>query len=289
MAGARSFLPRFAPSGWPSPFGETRHTVVCTIVVLSRVHPDAGLVALANRDEFYDRLAEPPQILDEDAGVVGGRDVAAGGTWMGATRGGFFVGLTNQRTWGGADRALVSRGTVALEALKRGSVDGVRALLAEVEPSDYNPFNLIYGDHQGVDVAYAGREGIERHALSPGIHVLTNDRMGSPDFPKADRARVLAEKLAPLGVDWPRVQGLLADHALPDADALPDPPSDSIFTAELIQRLQALCIHTPLYGTRSATAIVSDGGEVLDYRFADGPPCQAPLTSVRHLFAAAVG
>jgi len=152
-----------------------------------------------------------------------------------------------------------------------------------------NPFNLIYGDHDGVEVAYASRDGIERHALPPGIHVLTNDRIGSSDFPKADRARQLAEELPRTGFDWPEVRGVLADHALPDPTTLGDPPAGSIFTAELLQRLQAICIHTPVYGTRSATAIVADRGAVLDYRFADGAPCEAPLTSVRHLFDRPLG
>lgn len=259
---------------------------MCTIVVLSRVHPRVGLIVAANRDEFYDRPAEPPQVLDPDTGIVGGRDGSAGGTWMGASPNGFFVGLTNQRTWGGADRTLASRGTVALDALRRCSTEGVRALLDSLDPSRYNPFNLIYGDPSHVEVAYVRSDGVERQPLGPGVHVLTNDRMGSPDFPKANRAGALAQPLrdADGGRRWSDVRRLLGDHDLPDASALSPPPAGSLFTTEIVRALQAVCIHTPTYGTRSATGIVADERGLADYRFADGPPCRAPLVSVRNLF-----
>jgi uncharacterized protein with NRDE domain len=263
---------------------------VCTIVVWSRVLPGAELVVLANRDEFYARPSEPPQVLDAESGAVGGRDVTGGGTWMGATPSGFFVALTNQRTWSGADRSRESRGAVALEALRRGSTEGVRGLLEELEPSDYNPFNLIYGDHRALSVAYARSDGVEHVDLPPGIHVLTNDRIGSPDFPKAARALSLAASITALRTeeDFQLAQRLLADHQTPRRESLPQPPPDSPFTAELVEALQAICIHTPIYGTRSAAALVADARGVLDYRYTDGPPCVAPLECARHLFETSV-
>jgi uncharacterized protein with NRDE domain len=259
---------------------------VCTILVFSRARPEAGLVVLANRDEFYARPTAPPRVLDPDTGAVGGLDLVSGGTWMGATPSGFFVGVTNQRTWHFPGPAPKSRGQVALDALREGSREGVATLLSRIDPAEYNPFNLIYGDAAGVEVAYARKSGVERHSLGPGLHVLANDRIGSPDFPKTDRARALASELdTPLrGEGLRQARHLLADHATPPRDQLPVPPDGSPLTIEFVEALQALCIHTPEYGTRSSTVIIANEGALLDYRYADGPPCQASFESVLHLF-----
>ena len=77
------------------------------------VGPD--LVVAANRDEFYGRPSAPPSEIEP--GVVAGRDLVAGGTWLGMNRHGLFVAVTNRnapvRT---ADAR--SRGLLALEALR---------------------------------------------------------------------------------------------------------------------------------------------------------------------------
>jgi uncharacterized protein with NRDE domain len=180
-----------------------------------------------------------------------------------------------------------SRGHLVLEALRSGSVQGIRELLARIDPADYLPCNLAYGDGEQLEVAYLrGTEpAIERVTLGPGLHVLANDRLGSPEFPKAER---LAERARPhLGRPWPELRAtlaeLLADHTLPELERIPPPPPGSPFSRELLVQLQALCIHTPAYGTRSATLAAIVPGELPDYHTAEGPPCQTRFISHRHL------
>jgi hypothetical protein len=48
----------------------------------------------------------------------------------------------------------------------------------------------------------------------------------------------------------------------------------------MLQRLQALCIHTPTYGTRSATVLALEPGRVAHYLYADGAPCRTPFVEV---------
>jgi uncharacterized protein with NRDE domain len=260
---------------------------VCTIVVLHRTHPEHPLVVAANRDELYAREALSPRPLDEDPRVVAGVDCEHGGTWMGVHASGLFVGLTNQRTWHFGERAPRSRGEVALDALRTGSPEGVRAVLASIDPREYRSFNLIYGDAGGVEVAYARRDRAEVSvdALAPGLHVLANDRMGSPHFPKSRRA---AELAGAAGVGpWPEtvsaLRAMLADHELPAIDSVPAPPADADVTHALARELQAVCIHTPFYGTRSSTILALDHGRVARYLFADGSPCRAPHVDITHL------
>jgi hypothetical protein len=52
------------------------------------------------------------------------------------------------------------------------------------------------------------------------------------------------------------------------------------WTREYARELQALCIHTPVYGTRSTSLVALAPDRVVDYWYVDGPPCQAAATSV---------
>ena len=70
---------------------------MCLILVAYRCHPGYRLLVAANRDEFYDRPATPLAFWDDAPQVMAGRDLKAGGTWLGITRTGRFAALTNYR------------------------------------------------------------------------------------------------------------------------------------------------------------------------------------------------
>jgi uncharacterized protein with NRDE domain len=261
---------------------------VCTIVALKGVSPHYPLIVAANRDEYYARPASRPAIVHEAPRVVAGLDLTKHGTWMGANEHGIFCAVTNQRTYHRPDPKRLSRGKVVLEALAQRSVGAIDELLQTLDPGDYNAFNLMYGDADALRVAYA-REDHDRIEIAPltdGISVLANDRMGSPEFPKADRALELVRPH--VGEPWdtlaPALARMLADHDKPPMEALLDPPSEAIFDKALLRELQAICIHTPLYGTRSATILALECGRVAHYLFAEGSPCTAKLEELA-LFA----
>lgn len=74
-----------------------------------------GLTVAANRDEALARPSAPPAEIE--AGIVAGRDLEAGGTWLGLNRHGLFVAVTN-RNHPARSRGMISRGSLALEALR---------------------------------------------------------------------------------------------------------------------------------------------------------------------------
>ena len=248
---------------------------MCTIVAAFGLRVDAPLVLLANRDEAYGRPSLPPRVIE--AGLVGGVDVAARGTWLGVTKGGFVVGVTNQHTTVPPDPDKRSRGQLVLELLRAGTADAARTVLLGVDVRRYNPFNLLFGDAYTLYVAYARDEAkAVVEPLAAGLHVLANDRIGSPRYPKADRARALVAPylggtLTALEQALPAVLG---DHTLPEAEVVPESP----LGPELSRAIQALCIHTERYGTRSSTFLaLGPSGSPLRYAFADGPPCTTPF------------
>ncbi|MFW5875810.1 MAG: NRDE family protein [Myxococcota bacterium] len=260
---------------------------MCTIVVIHGLHSELDTVVAANRDEFLARDARPPEVLREAPRVVGGVDEAKGGTWMGATDRGTFAALTNQRTWSEPDRALRSRGEITLGLLAAGSAAAMVDFAKSLDVTAYNAFNVMFGDARHVYVAYGrpDRRRADVHRLEPGVHVLVNDRMGSPEFPKADRARQLTEPH--VRRPWPALQEaltrMLSDHSTPPPEVLSHPPEASEWPKELLVRLQALCTHTELYGTRSAAILGLSPGRVERYLHAEGPPCTASFESVVHL------
>lgn len=261
---------------------------MCTIVILRHIHPEWPLVLAANRDELYARPAAGPQVLSPAPRIVGGRDLERQGTWMGVTDGGFFVGLTNQRGSANLTRAPRSRGEVVLRALRTGGVEGVDRYLAGLDAREYNPFNLLYGDAAVLRVAYArpDSERIVPEDVPPGVHVLPNDVLDTPALPKVARARTLAEKAA--RKPWPEtvqaLQAALADHLLPERTPELLPEEEGLpELRERIRQYQALCIHTPGYGTRSSAIVALAPGRVAHYLSSDVAPCQGPYQDVTPL------
>jgi uncharacterized protein with NRDE domain len=266
---------------------------MCTLIALHRVHAVYPLVVAANRDELYARRSTGPTLLRDAPRVVGGRDEEKGGTWLGVSQHGFFVGLTNQRSFTPPDPALRSRGEVVLAALAEPGVVAAVGFLNALDGRQFNGFNLLVGDANALFVAYArpDQARLEIHALAPGIWALPNDRLHSPDFPKADRAVELARPLA--GLPWPELvpaaQAVLGDHVVPPMPPAPKERLPAWLSLDDLPRLQALCVHTPAYGTRTAALFAFSERGLEQYFSAEGPPCQTALTAHPELVSALAG
>src|SRR5262249_54480452 len=155
---------------------------MCTIGVLFGV-TDPPLILAANRDELYSRPTRPPEMLAP--GIAGGVDVLSGGTWLAVRRDGRFAAVTNQRSLDATlpPAGLRSRGLAVREL---AAADDPDKYVAVLDPRSYASMNLLWGDANGVSIAYCrqatGEREIER--LAPGVHVLCNDRLNAPGFPR---------------------------------------------------------------------------------------------------------
>lgn len=261
---------------------------MCTIVVLNGVRADYPVVLATNRDEFFARLTSGPMRILEVPRTVGGLDMVKRGTWMGVTREGLFVAVTNQRTMQPPDPSKRSRGEVVVKALKLNNRDAITRMLGELDGRDFNSFNLMWGDAEKVFAAYA-REGeaqIEIETVPRGIHVLPNDRLDHAEFPKVKRAKRLVEPYANASFDAlaAALKKMLADRQLPDLDDVPMLPQGAPISRETLRELSALCVRTPVYGTRSSSVVALARGSVGYYAYSEAPPDRGVFQDVLHLF-----
>jgi len=254
---------------------------MCTIAFLVEVVAGAPLVVVANRDEMYARPTRPPERLGP--ALVGGFDVLSHGTWLAVHGRGRFAAVTNQRALAVAPPGLRSRGLAVKEL---AAADDPDAYVAALDPTQYASMNLVWGSARGVSIAYARHEGaLDIVQLAAGVHVLCNDVLGAPGFPRGDRLR--AAIVAAAGAGWPAImpalQTALADHTRV-------PPGDvpaSHLAPELARELTATCIHGDHYGTRSSTLLALGPDHVIDYRYTEGPPCTSPLRDAMPILEAA--
>ncbi|ROR34601.1 NRDE family protein [Inmirania thermothiophila] len=224
---------------------------MCLILVAHRAHPRWPLVIAANRDEFRDRPAAPAAWWREDARVLAGRDLAAGGTWLGVRRDGRWAAVTNVRE-GRRGRHPRSRGELVARYLLGDAPP--RAFLAEALAGGaaYGGFNLLVATPD--EVLYGSNRGHGIHALAPGVHGLSNGRLDAP-WPKVRRGREGLRAL--LAGEGPRVEALmalLADRREAPPEALPD----TGVGPERERRLSPLFIVGADYGTRCSTVLVVD-------------------------------
>jgi uncharacterized protein with NRDE domain len=165
---------------------------MCLAAMAIAQHPRFPWVLASNRDEFFHRLAAPlawwqPEGADPDqsGAVLSGRDLSAGGTWLGLTRDGRLALVTNVREPGRFDPAAASRGVLVMQALtgtSLGPQDAVGLLGAANVPR--NGYNLLVADLRQLHTAWASnRPAPQTRALGAGLFGLSNAALDSP-WPK---------------------------------------------------------------------------------------------------------
>ena len=151
---------------------------MCLILVAARVHPGFPLIVAANRDEYHARPSESAGFWKDRPGILAGRDLEAGGTWMGVSRSGRFAAVTNYR--GGRDaNAVESRGALVTRFLE--GIASARAYVSDVaqRAKSYSGFNLFADD--GSELWWCtNRDGAPRH-LDGGVYGLGNFQLDTPE------------------------------------------------------------------------------------------------------------
>jgi uncharacterized protein with NRDE domain len=237
---------------------------MCLIALAWQVHPRWRLLLAGNRDEFHARPSLPLARWGRPA-MIAGKDLEAGGTWLGVTDDGRCSVVTNVRDPRDSQQGR-SRGLLALDYLAGDADAATHADSLLKTAADYRPFNLLTFDEK--NAFYLGNRPEPRaQAITPGVHGLSNADFNTP-WPKT---RTLMQRLQGWldegdSDDFAPLFAALADrHVYPD-DVLPD-------TGVGLERerwLSSAFIRGELYGTRASTvvAVGYDGsGVVVERRF----------------------
>lgn len=251
---------------------------MCLIFVAVNVHPRYPLVIAANRDEFYDRPTAPAAFWPESPEVLAGRDLRAGGTWIGITRTGRIAAVTNYRDMKRNKPDAPSRGKLVSGFLLSSDhpVNYLEHLAQEAD--QYNGFNILVGEREEI-YGYSNCEGKIRK-VPQGIHGLSNHLLDTP-WPKVEIGKqILRGVLAEADFSAEDIFDLLLNRAIAKDEDLPD----TGVGLEWERILSPIFIKSPTYGTRSSTIILLDraGGITFTERSFDNG--LENVTTVKHSF-----
>ncbi len=227
------------------------------------------LLLAANRDEWLARPTRPMRWWSPRPGraVLSGRDVQAGGIWLGLTREGRLAALTNVREATPAPLQAPSRGALALQFLLGDATPLEHAQDLRARADGYAGFNLLLADVRLGQMAWVSNRAAQALLVPAGVHGLSNAALDTP-WPKVVRLRhaVQVARGLPLAAQFAHLQAALADPRCAADDALPD----TGVGAELERALSAAFIRLPGYGTRSSTVLRADvhGAEVIERQHA---------------------
>ena len=241
-------------NGFSGALNEDR--TMCLIVFAWQMASQTPLIAAANRDEFYDRPAAPASQWHDLPQIYAGRDLQAGGTWMGISRGdgctSRFAALTNIRAPSERRPDAPSRGHLVSDFL--GSNLTPEAYIEQISATTehYNGFNLLIGDRDTL-IWYSNRGQAKKRngqPLRPGIYGLSNALLNDP-WHKVVKTRAQFGSLMMQGAPDEAYFDMLSDTALAPDHRLPDTGVD----VPTERMLSAVCIHSPDYGTRCSTLV----------------------------------
>jgi uncharacterized protein with NRDE domain len=239
---------------------------MCLVLFAWRAHPRYRLVLAANRDEFHERPSLPADFWPQRPDWLGGRDLQAGGTWLGVTRSGRFAAVTNFREPLAPETPLErSRGELVTDFLAGGETPLTHAHSLLSRGASYRGFNLLLGSPESL--AYVSNRHDRVVEVACGSHGLSNHLLDT-DWPKVHSGRErLGRLLQADQLEAPVLLELLSERSQVPGE-MPLDQGDGAIRRHLMNHY---FIQSPVYGTRSSTVLLVDNDgrtEFIERRFA---------------------
>lgn len=231
---------------------------MCLILFAHQAVAEYPLVLAANRDEFFPRPTQHADFWpgqDVSRQILAGKDLQAGGTWLGINREGRFAAVTNIRDPSQPEQKPRSRGELPVQFLQ-SSASALEYAQSLTETFDeYAGYNLLVADRHSM-VYVNNFESLVRE-LEPGIYGLSNALLNS-DWPKVqqgrDRLESLLQHIETLHTD--ELVAMMGDRQQAKDSELPD----TGMPLELERELSSAFIHNTQreYGTRCSTGLIME-------------------------------
>lgn len=235
---------------------------MCILFFAIKQHPKYPVIICANRDEFHQRPTESmhwwpkSDLLTGD--VLAGKDLQAGGTWLGLNKAGRFSALTNFRQPELFDKNKQSRGELVLQALASQDNEMTKQLVKS--SSDYNGFNLVFGQLNKLMCFDSVSQ--KKQVLYDGFHSLCNGALDDIWPKMALGQATLADAIKDHTLDIEQLFTLMKSGQQAQTEHLPK----TGVPLNWEQLLSSIFIISPEYGTRTTNIItLDDEGNIAIY------------------------
>lgn len=224
---------------------------MCILFIALGQHPDHPLVIAANRDEFHARPSRAMHWWPDRPGIFAGRDLTAGGTWLGVNRRGCFAAVTNFRTAAARQPGARSRGELVANFLAGDGDTGAYGDFLSRHHQEFSPFNLVFGDQD--QLCTWGHHSPQLRPLAPGFHSVSNGPVDTV-WPKMSRgvAELSRHVRVDSELDAEALLPIMLDRSPAPDDELPDTGLDR----EREKWLSPIYILGPEYGTRTTSILL---------------------------------
>jgi len=225
---------------------------MCLIFLSVHHHPIYKLIVAGNRDEFYNRKTAVASFWQDHSDILGGRDLEAGGTWLGMNRSGKISMLTNYRDPQNINPQAPSRGNLVLDYLREPVEAELYLTQIAQNGKTYNGFNLITGTADELWYYSNYAKGVEK--IKPGFYGISNHLLETP-WPKVKRGKAkLKPVLSQPTIDPEQLFEILYDEQQASDEHLPH----TGLSIERERALSSMFIKTENYGSRCSTVILID-------------------------------
>jgi hypothetical protein len=149
---------------------------MCSIVILRQSDSEWPILIGANRDEMVERQSlSPGRHWNQQKHIIAGKDVEAGGTWLGVNDYGLVAAVLNRMDTLGPLKNKRSRGELVLEALDHADASEALNAIVDIEKDSYRGFNMLIADNTN---AYwiksdEGNPIIEYFDIPEGLSMIT--------------------------------------------------------------------------------------------------------------------
>jgi len=228
-----------------------KFTRMCLIVFSHKIHEKYPLILAGNRDEFYNRPAKEAHYWSTNPPILAGKDLKAGGTWLGISRAGLMAALTNYRDLDNPRPREKSRGGLIPELLTNGGE--IEEKLEEFvhKGGQYDGFNMIAGSRD--ELFYINNIDNRIQKLEPGNYGISNAFLNTA-WPKVDRAKKeFSEIISHSEIDEEAIFAMLQNR---DTYPLGELPETGL-SPEMEKAVSSIFIDTGHYGTRCSTLLMA--------------------------------
>ena len=219
---------------------------MCVIIFAMNESKRYPFVLAANRDEYYERRTAPAGFWDDCENVIAGRDLVAGGTWLGVHTDGKIAAITNHYTHAPNNSELRSRGELVSRYLTGNDNTKSYARILDSSVDLYNGYGILFGNFSRI--LYRTNMEALQSEIRQGIHGLSNHFLNS-SWPRVEKGKTrLGDLLSSenrLGVE-PLFE-ILRDKSQSNKNTQYTEPSQN-----------PIFVRTEYFGTRSSTVILVD-------------------------------